>query len=310
MMVPLAVLLAHVGWEQGLNNLFVYPVLRSSPGRHIPLYAADPAAVRLFFLHVVATVMNVAVGFTMWIGRPRAKQDLTLLCVSLFAAGITHQAWQRLDWFHVMFAAFLSIGVLPISVMVMGSAWLKRLSAVKLGAGTAILTAILVSVFVPEVPFIARVTISAATQTNPVDNFRVENRGRWFPVGSLITAQRIQRMIGKLEGLSSPGQRLFVGPRDLRRTNYCDTFLYHLTPQLRPATYFLEMNPFSANRPGSRLADDIKSADWLILSRSWDTPEQFNRAKENGSDQPNIVVRENFELVADYGDYSLFRRKS
>jgi hypothetical protein len=116
-------------------------------------------------------------------------------------------------------------------------------------------------------------------------------------------------MIDRLEELSSPGQRLFVGPRDLRRTNYGDTFLYHLTPQLRPATYFLEMNPFSANRPGSRLAKDIKTADWLILNRLWDTVEPFNRAAEFGSDEPNAVVRENFTQVGEYGSYALFRRK-
>jgi hypothetical protein len=309
-LLPLAVLFVTVGFEAVLNNLFVYPVLRSSPGRHIPLYAADPAAARIFFVHVLATLLNVGVGLALWLRRPRGLGDLTLLCVSLFVAGITHQAWQRLDWYHVLFAAFLSIGLLPISLMVIGSNCLKRLSNAQRGAGTAILTAVMVSVLIPEIPAITRETVAKAIQTELPPTFRVEKKGRWFPVGTLGTALRIQRLIDRLEELSSPGQRLFVGPRDLRRTNYCDTFLYHLTPQLRPATYFLEMNPFSANRPGSRLAKDIESADWLILSRLWDTAETFNRASELGSDEPNAVVRENFTLVGEYGSYALFRRKS
>jgi hypothetical protein len=54
----------------------------------------------------------------------------------------------------------------------------------------------------------------------------------------------------------------------LRRTNYNNTFLYYLLSQLTPATYFLEINPLSANRPGLRLSADVPSADWLIIGSS------------------------------------------
>ena len=37
-------------------------------------------------------------------------------------------------------------------------------------------------------------------------------------------------------------------------------------PELTPATYFIEMDPGLANAPGSRLADDLLSADWVILT--------------------------------------------
>ena len=118
-------------------------------------------------------------------------------------------------------------------------------------------------------------------------------------------------MLADLDEFSKPGDRLFVGPADLRRTNYCDTFLYHLAPaKLRPASYFLEMNPFSANRPDSRLARDVASADWLILNRAWDTWSEANRSTENGSNAPNEVVASQFTKLGDYGPYLLYRRNN
>ena len=111
------------------------------------------------------------------------------------------------------------------------------------------------------------------------------------------------------DGEAKPGERLFVGPADLRRTNYNDTFIYHLEPQLRPATYFLEMNPFSANRPGSRLAADVATADWLVLNRRMDAWNEPNRSREYGSDAPNQVVKDQFALQGQYGSYLLLHKK-
>lgn len=120
----------------------------------------------------------------------------------------------------------------------------------------------------------------------------------------------VARMLAKLETVSSPGQRLFVGPGDLRRTNYVDTYLYYMMPELTPATYFLEMNPLSANRPRSRLAADVASADWLVLNRVYDHWYEPNRSVEYGSDAPNAVVRKDFEVCGEFGSYLLYRRKN
>ena len=38
--------------------------------------------------------------------------------------------------------------------------------------------------------------------------------------------------------VESAGERLLVGPSDLRRTWYSDAFFYYLFPELTPATYF------------------------------------------------------------------------
>jgi hypothetical protein len=123
-------------------------------------------------------------------------------------------------------------------------------------------------------------------------------------------ALAVETMLAHLDTLSKPGQRLFVGPADLRRTNYNDTFLYHLAPQLQPASYFLEMNPLSANRPNSRLASDLSTADWLILSHYWDDWKEPNDSMKDGPEEPMLVVRNQFVLCGKYEGYDLYRRRT
>ena len=128
-------------------------------------------------------------------------------------------------------------------------------------------------------------------------------------MSSSQTALELGKIFDRLDALAKPGERLFVGPADLRRTNYNDTFIYHMMPQLRPATYFLEMNPQSANRPGSRLGKDIAGADWLVLNRELDTWHEPNQSAKFASDAPMQVVRDQFELCGQYGTRDLYRRR-
>ena len=125
-----------------------------------------------------------------------------------------------------------------------------------------------------------------------------------------ISAARVTGgLLDRITSLASPGQRLFVGPADLRRTNYNDTFIYYLLPQLIPATYFLEMNPLSANRPESRLGADVLSADWLILDHRLDDWNEANESSRFGPETPNQIVQSHFELSAKQGPYEIHRRK-
>ena len=84
----------------------------------------------------------------------------------------------------------------------------------------------------------------------------------------------------RARALAQPGESLFVGPQDLRRTNYGPTFMYFLLRDLRPASYYMEMNPGTANREGSGLADELRRADWLILTSEWDDWNEPNESVE------------------------------
>jgi hypothetical protein len=85
--------------------------------------------------------------------------------------------------------------------------------------------------------------------------------------------------------------------------------LYHLLPWMAPATYFLEMNPLSANRPDSRLAKDVGSADWLVLNALWTNSGEPNKSTEPGPSAPNDVIRERFSRRAQFGPYQIFGRR-
>jgi len=82
-----------------------------------------------------------------------------------------------------------------------------------------------------------------------------------------------------------------------------------MEPQLAPATYFLEMNPGSANAPNSRLPRDVANADWVILNRRWDFLNESNRSIQLGASDPNQIVRQNFDFWSESGSYLLFRNK-
>jgi hypothetical protein len=85
--------------------------------------------------------------------------------------------------------------------------------------------------------------VIAALNPNAPPPCMLERNGRCIPMATVRITRTTGTLLDRIERIAAPGDRLFVGPADLRRTNYNDTFLYHLLPQLRAATYFLEMNP-------------------------------------------------------------------
>jgi hypothetical protein len=97
-----------------------------------------------------------------------------------------------------------------------------------------------------------------------------------------------------------PGQKVFVGTADLRKTPYSDAYLYYLLPDATPGTRYIEMDPGMANAPDSGLADEVAASDWLILSHVWDAWDEPNDSRLFGSNEPNEVVKRDFCLVHNY----------
>jgi hypothetical protein len=110
-----------------------------------------------------------------------------------------------------------------------------------------------------------------------------------------------------VDELTEPGDRIFVGPGDLRQTPYSEAYLYFLLPELTPATRFIEMDPGVANAPDSGLAAELRAADVVILSSIRDDWSEPNDSVFDGPDEPNRVLAEEFCLVESYGE-GLFGR--
>ena len=117
-----------------------------------------------------------------------------------------------------------------------------------------------------------------------------------------------QRVVDRLAAEAEPGETLIAGPVDLSRTNYNDSFFYYLFPELQPGTRYIEMDPGIANTEGSGLADELRSNDWLIVSRSSDLWNEPNDSVIPGSQEPNEVVADQYCLVEDAGSFQLLRR--
>jgi hypothetical protein len=308
-LAPYPAVLLLSGFEQMFNNLFLYPVILSGPARRLPLFSAEPYVVRIFFALILAAAANIVVWlFAVW-ANPKEARNRTLLALALLGAGVIPQAWQRADFYHVAFVAFLVFGILPLTVFFGISKRIPNRAQIWCALGATVLVTAGIGAIAPILPELAGDYFRQALQTKPQGSEFVHQGARSFPVFSPQRVVAIGRMLEEIERQSKPGERLFVGPGDLRRPNYCDTFIYHLLPKLRPATYFLEMNPLSVNRPGSRLASDIRSADWLVLNHEWDLGEEPNRSREYSSAEPADVAKEYFQFVGGYGTFGLFRRK-
>ena len=101
--------------------------------------------------------------------------------------------------------------------------------------------------------------------------------------------------------MAEPGDSLFVGTGDLRKTPYSDAFFYYLFPKLAVGTYYIEMDPGMANRPDSGLAHEVATSDYLILSDVWTNWVEPNTSRKFGPNTPNEEVAKHFCLVGAYG---------
>lgn len=302
-LAPLALLALVMGPLPIYENLFHFPVILNE--RALPIRAGW--MVWVLALHGAACLLAIVSG---WLGVRADRQDIRarlLLAAGLCALGCTHQAVQRLDAAHLFFACFTSIGLFPVALLAtaerMHGASASR-SRPLLAVATAMLTVAIVS---PRMITSLHQSIGLSTGAVQADTQYLRRSERVYPLASALEVQRTAACIDAVLRHAQPGDRLFVGPHDLRHTDYNDTFLYHLLPQLTPATYFLEMNPGSANRPHSRLADDVASADWVVLNKFWDLPDA-GASDVPGREAPGEVVRTQFTRVHEFAGFEVYRK--
>ena len=202
-----------------------------------------------------------------------------------------------MDSGHVTLCCFLSLALLPVGLTIITDMGCHAASHRHHLLSVAV-TLLVVAGLAPQLVLRIGKTMGVVGGRSRKDNMVfLQHNGRSFPMDPISAALDTGTLLDQLARLSSPGQRLFVGPADLRRTNYNDTFLYYLLPQLTPADVLPESNPPSANRPESRLGTDVLSADWLILDHRLD---QWNEPNESSRFGPDLPIRScsNFELSA------------
>lgn len=292
-LLPLLWLGVVAGPARLIDNLFLLPVFRIGPRSHLPILTASADVVWTFCFYVVASAVNVAAGFFALRESPSERGRL-LLGAALLGLGLIHYSLSRFDSGHVFNAALVSCAFLPLSISVLFSLGARQFPR---------------RLKVPAISVLAFGAVVLLRSGPHEKGIFIKQNGRSFPLAKTSLPQAVDQALSDLQRASLAGQFLFVGPADLRRTMYCDTWIYHLFPQLRSATYFPGMTPAAVDAPDSRLARDVANADWLVLNHAWDFIVEPNRSPEFGPDEPNNIVRREFDLWKEYGPYLVLRNK-
>ena len=312
---PFVLFIIDVGWEAVLDNLII-DVIRIGPGRRLPLYLGWE--LRSLLLAVFISFIIAVMFVSKWRDSPYFNLTLGAGVLSL---GLLPSALQRADMWHVTYVgsatgalAIISISALILQISKHTSAPLYLRHHTSLISGIAkaqpknrsktITILLILSVLCLSSFFIYKAR-ETWRDLSTFKNRQVIVNERWVPTDK-SHAQSLQSLVNSLLKVAKPGDRLFVGPNDLSRTNYNDTFIYFLTPNLLPATYYLEMNPGSANRTGSRLAQDIASADLVVLTSKYDKWNEPNESVRAGDTSSNQIVENKFCLHSIHGEYSIY----
>jgi 4-amino-4-deoxy-L-arabinose transferase-like glycosyltransferase len=279
------------------------------PWWKVPALSASKSLFLWFFAMLIVLVILLWVAIRLWRAThsPRAA---TLLCGALFSIGVAPQALQRPDSTHLSWVTCISFPLLILAVVeLVRGRHPRSTQRQRVTAGVVVvlgLTLVVAPLFTFRY-YLLHTRVSAGNVQTP---FPVSRDGRRFYLGDFGPYLASRDVIADLDKLSKPGERLLVGPSDLRRTWYSDAFFYYLFPELTPSTYFIEMDPGLANAQGSPLAAEVASSDWVILTGFWDGWREPNSSMDFGSDEPNQVLHKNFCEVGNYqnGLVRLFHR--
>ncbi len=323
---PFLLHLVLVGPGAMVQGMVVDPVIRLRAGRRLPLppdpddsgdfFARLDDLVRgpdrlpgldrpaqiaaLFWLLMAATALLLVVA---WRWRGSARSRFTTMAV--VGAALVPMVLQRPSPNHLKFVGAWTAAVGVVAVAQPLGRLLGHLGSHRTGhrlahlAPPLALAVVLGGLAVVAPHHIGRFTADAFTD-RPLDGSTatVIHDGRTLPVGrgagAHAVADEIDGLVDLVDALTRPGDRVFVGPADLTRTNYSDTFLYFLLPDLVPASRHVEMNPGLANRPGSGLAADLAAADVLVLTDRFDGWSEPNASVRPGDPAPAAVVAERF----------------
>lgn len=262
-----------------------------------------PAGPRQLWLWFFALLAVGAVLLAAGVVARRRTGQLRLLAIAAFSVGLFPQALQRPDSTHLAWVSCVAFAVLPAALIEL---WRARSAAgvasARNGLAAVGVTATLVLVVAPFFTYRSYAEATAQTFGHRVRERTIEHHGRRFPYKRHDAVAAVNEMLPVVDELTEPGDRLIVGPGDLRKTPYSEAFLYFLLPDLEPGTRYIEMDPGVANAEDSELADEIAAADVVILSTIRDDWNEPNDSLLFGPVAPARVLARDFCLAGSFGD--------
>ncbi|MEN3272114.1 MAG: hypothetical protein V7636_875 [Actinomycetota bacterium] len=313
---PYLFLLVWAGAGNVIEGLFLQPVFDLRGGRRLPIPPSlghfdgflqragllaeppwpfptlgSPAQLSVWLLLILASTIVLFLG-----GRAVARRtgDRRLVALALFAAGLLPQAVQRADSTHLAWVSCVPFGLMAgaLAALLRGrrSLWLAALAM-----------PVVMLVVVPDFTWRSYSDYVAEGFGQHRSSGAMRNGDRVFYYGRPDAVTAVNALLPVVRRVSKPGDTLFVGTGDLRKTPYSEAFLYYLLPELDPATRYIEMDPGVANATDSGLADEVRHADVLILSSIRDDWNEPNDSRLFGPDEPNQIVKRDFCLVQSFG---------
>jgi len=315
------------GFGNAFRGMVLQPVFDLRPGRRLPVppswgtldgflqkvgdipnplwwpLPVPPASNQLFlwfFANLAAIATLVGVGVWALRRDPTSIRARAVLASGLLALGMVSQTLQRPDSTHIAWVSCVSIGLVPIALMEVLAAWRarapeRRVPMARHGWLLACgIPAVGLLLLVPTFTFRSYADFTAQTFGTHRTSFLIERDGVRFYYGDPTVAAAANAMIPTLDRIVRPGDRLLVGPSDLRKTVTSEAWIYALYPEAVPGTYYIEMDPGIANAKGSRLADDLRRADVVVLSRIWQNWDEANDSAKLGDPTPNRILERRF----------------
>ena len=113
----------------------------------------------------MAAITNVCAGGVAVFRKRTDNQSRLLLSLGLFGLGLTHQAAQRLDLMHVLYAVVISVSILPLAIFTLLQRNAReRNGSIRDGALAVATVVILLGAFVPKVGTYFRDEITEAVR--------------------------------------------------------------------------------------------------------------------------------------------------
>lgn len=244
-------------------------------------------------LLVGAASLVVLVCRAFW-RRTREDWAWALLCLA-----VVPQALQRVDVYHFAFAAVI---VYPLAL----AAGVDLARVDNLRTRRFLAPALVTFLTVPALFFLAWL----AASSTPIDKETVESDSRRITIPA-ERAGPTRALIRDVRALVPPGSAIFVGTDQMGRTSFNSFPVYYLLSEhYRFDSYYLELAAGVAERDGSGLSDDIRSADALVLS-AFDPAvgDRLFPHAPSGFTEHDRTVREHFRQVSSHGPLTLYVRR-
>jgi hypothetical protein len=299
-LVPLVCQVALAGPHGVWRSLRLGLGTRSHPAR--PPFMSDLA--ELVALYALVTGLLLVAGLLIERRVRRDPEGRVLIGGGLSGLGMGPFALTKLDAPHVVISAVGVFALLPVAAVVVARAdLLQRPTAAHARLALAAVAIILFfsgaeAIRVPVYQQ-ARDLLTGAH----VASFRVTHAGRSFLLSEPQQAHDAQAIVTALDRIAQPGASLFVGPQDLRTAGSSDVFLYFLLPTLKPASYYMQVDPHTINEPSNGFVHELPHAQYLILKAMPPAP-----SSELGAPAANEIVAAHFCMDMTTPTYSLYSR--